>query len=494
MKAVEHRDRQQVHQPQDDADGAHGDDQVAPPLLGRLARDVSDHQRAADGLAGDAPGDDARDAEGLRADEARRADDRAAGRIGDTVADPDALRVAEAVHVGERAEVGDFDEHAGIVVLLPQMLPHGEGELAAFAADHHLHGRGAGGLEGGVDLIGPGEGDDAADPEHAVSALEPGLFGGRAGLHHENGQVARLEAVLARLRRSGQRELRRLVHPERRARRRHRLGPKRFELNRAVALRELVGELLPVGDGLALQPHHFVEGLHPRSSGRRVGRDDGHFGCARHGGDADAAVPHRLDGIGLLVDRGDDAQGLGAARAQHRHLQRLARLGADLLLQRAPTVDRLAVDGDDPVAVAQARRCGRRLRLDVADLRGQLLVGRSEDDEVEHHREHEIRGGPGESDQAFLPGRLFEEGAAAVLGRDLFVRVVSGELDVSAQRQRADAIFRVAPGEAEEARAEADGKADRLDTQLLADEQVAELVEEDHHGDDHREGDERERD
>ena len=146
-----------------------------------------------------------------------------------------------------------------------------------------------------------------------------------------------------------------------------------------------------------------------------------------------------LDGLDhrrLFVHGRDDAQRLGPAVAQNLQLQRLAGVCADLLLERTPAVDRLAVDGDDAVAVPQARLSGRRLRLDVSDLRRELLVRGREDDEVKRNREDQVGRRTGESDQAPLPRRLLEKGAPPVLRRDFLVRIVAGELDVSAQRQK----------------------------------------------------------
>jgi hypothetical protein len=118
-------------------------------------------------------------------------------------------------------------------------------------------------------------------------------------------------------------------------------------------------------------------------------------------------------------------------------------------------------------------------------------VGCGEDEEVEHHRENEVGGGPRERDEPFLPRRLLEEAAAAILGRDLLVGVVAGELDVAAERQKRDAVFGLAPGEAEEARPESDGEPDRLHADGLPHQQVTQLVEENHHADHQRERNQR---
>ena len=116
-------------------------------------------------------------------------------------------------------------------------------------------------------------------------------------------------------------------------------------------------------------------------------------------------------------------------------------------------------------------------------------MGRGIDGEVQHQREHEIGRGAGEGDGGLLARRLLEKAAAAVLGRQLLERVVSGELDVAAQRQERDAVFGLAPHEAGEPRAEPDGKAHRLDAEPLSDEQVPKLVEEDDHANQHGERD-----
>src|SRR5207248_8667411 len=115
----------------------------------------------------------------------------------------------------------------------------------------------------------------------------------------------------------------------------------------------------------------------------RVRGNHGRLRCARHRRDADAAMLDGLDRVGLFVDRGNDAQRLAGAVAIDLHGQRLAAVGADLLLERAPAFHRLAVDADDAVAGAQTGLRGGRLRLDVADLGGEVLVRRRVDDEVE---------------------------------------------------------------------------------------------------------------
>src|SRR6266851_4159934 len=87
--------------------------------------------------------------------------------------------------------------------------------------------------------------------------------------------------------------------------------------------------------------------------------------------------------------------------------------------------------------------------------------------------------------------RLLQKAAPAILGRDLLVRVVAGELDVAAERQKRDAVFGFAPGEAEEARPESDGEPDRLHADGLPHQQVTQLVEENHHADHQRERNQR---
>ena len=117
---------------------------------------------------------------------------------------------------------------------------------------------------------------------------------------------------------------------------------------------------------------------------------------------------------------------------------------------------------------------------------------RREDDEVKRNREDQVGRRTGESDQAPLPRRLLEERAPPVLRRDFLVRIVAGELDVSAQRQKRDPVLRLASLDREQFRPEADGEPHRLHAHPLADEQVAELVEEDHDADHQREGKQRE--
>src|SRR5207248_2762161 len=250
---------------------------------------------------------------------------------------------------------------------------------------------------------------------------------------------------------------------------------------------DLLLELLPARDRRSVELHHLVERVQTGARGRQIRRDYRYLRCARHRRNADAAVLDGLDRVGFLVDRRNDAQGLAGVIALHFHGQRLAGVGADLLLQSAPAFDWLAVDADDPVAGTQSRLRRRRLRLDVPHLRGEVLVRRREDDEVQGDREREVRRRPREGDHALLPGRLLEEAPPPILGRHLLVRVVSGELHVSAEREERDAIFGLSGGESEEPGPESDGKADGLDPDGLADQQVPQLVEEHDDADDQRE-------
>src|SRR5204862_6194099 len=140
------------------------------------------------------------------------------------------------------------------------------------------------------------------------------------------------------------------------------------------------------------------------------------------------------------------------------HRARLAEVGADLVLRPAAAFHRLAVDGEDAIAGAEPGLGGRRLWLDVPDAGGEVLVGRREDHEVEDDGEDEVRRRPGEGDQRLLPGRLLEKPTAAVLGGDLLVRVIAGELDVTAQRKERNPVFRLLALEPEQLGPEADGE------------------------------------
>src|SRR5205823_3240102 len=111
--------------------------------------------------------------------------------------------------------------------------------------------------------------------------------------------------------------------------------------------------------------------------------------------------------------------------------------------------------------------------------------------EIENEGEQEIGCRAGERDRRLLPRRLLEKPAPAILRRKLLEGIVARELDVSAQRQERDAVLRLAPLHAEEARTEADREPQRLHTKPLADEEMPELVEEDDDADEDRERDQR---
>jgi len=62
-----------------------------------------------------------------------------------------------------------------------------------------------------------------------------------------------------------------------------------------------------------------------------------------------------------------------------------------------------------------------------------------------------------------------------------FFRVLAGHLDVAAQRQRADAVFGVAPAEARDGRIEAELKLQNPDAHTLGGQEMSQFVDEDQH-------------
>src|SRR5256885_13525140 len=69
--------------------------------------------------------------------------------------------------------------------------------------------------------------------------------------------------------------------------------------------------------------------------------------------------------------------------------------------------------------------------------------------------------------------RLLQEAPALVFRRQLFERVVPGELHVAAKGQEAQPVLGLSPLEAPQAGPESDGEADRLDPEPRAPPEVA---------------------
>ena len=270
----------------------------------------------------------------------------------------------------------------------------------------------------------------------------------------------------------------RLVGPQARAGSGHLFASQDIDGNGAMQRRDALRELLVIRDWLAGQPDHSIEIAQSRTGSRATLLHDD-LGGERFGRDSD---PPSLDGLGEigLLDGSRDDDGLEGLRpALDGEARGLPRARPDHLLEGRETVDRLAVDGDDAVAVPEACVGGRRVGLHASDHREHLDVRQHVEEEQDGHREDEVCRWSGYRDGGLAMRRLLQEAPALVFRRQLFERVVPGELHVAAKGQEAQPVLGLSPLEAPQAGPESDGEADRLDPEPLAHQEVAELMDED---------------
>ena len=114
-----------------------------------------------------------------------------------------------------------------------------------------------------------------------------------------------------------------------------------------------------------------------------------------------------------------------------------------------------------------------------ADRRRQERIRRHEHGEVEEDREHEVHRRPGEHDEEAFVDRQRLEGPLAVLRmHDLGLRLLEHR-DVTAERQKPDAVFRLTPSEAQDLRSEPETEREHLHAKRFGEHEVPELVNED---------------
>ena len=170
------------------------------------------------------------------------------------------------------------------------------------------------------------------------------------------------------------------------------------------------------------------------------------------------AEPQPRAALVAVVDRRERERPLLPV-ADHRDLGRLgglaARLGRllgtgvarDLRRERLLVAAR-AVDRHQLVAALE-HPGGREPALDRADVRGRLVVAVGEQQPGDQHEgDDEVDHRPGEDHHDALPHRLAVVGPMGDLVRDLLVRVHPGDLHVAPERDRADAVGRLAPAPA----------------------------------------------
>src|SRR4051794_15317971 len=203
--------------------------------------------------------------------------------------------------------------------------------------------------------------------------------------------------------------------------------------------------------------------------------------------------------LGLLEVR-HGGQGHLAAVAVDRDAELVVGARADDPLHVGEARDRTAVDGEDEVAGLESGTLGGAADLNHVDARGEDLapvhVGDAGED---RDREQEIRDRARRDDQGSLENGLVVEADGAFgrahLGQARRIRHaravdVAGELDVAAERDRRELpAGAVAVGEADELGPETDREGVDADAAPAADEEMPELVDEDHDREDDEERD-----
>ena len=242
------------------------------------------------------------------------------------------------------------------------------------------------------------------------------------------------------------------------------------------ALRDCVLELIREGDRLAVHGKHGVV----REQARLLG------GAVRlHGAHVRVDVRHHADLAEL-----EAALSLDGRRHPSRRLEAVAQeLDLDLAIRALPDrqqrllprIDVAAGDGDDPIARPDVHFRRGRSRTDAADDRRLILVrallhALIQHDREEHERQQEVHHRSHDEDLEPLPLRLRQELVGAA-GGSFFGRLAR-HLDVAAERQRADAVLRVAAAEADDGWIEPELEFEDADFDALRGQEMSQLVHE----------------
>ena len=142
----------------------------------------------------------------------------------------------------------------------------------------------------------------------------------------------------------------------------------------------------------------------------------------------------------------------------------------------------------DAVAGQQARVRGGQVGQHRPDRRRQHRALAGEVNEVDEQRQQQVEHRPGDDDRVALPQRLRGQRARPIDGRDRLARILAQQAHVAAERDRRQPVLGLAPGEAEDARAEPEREAQHLDVEQLREHEVPELVHQDQHAQQHHDG------
>ena len=139
-------------------------------------------------------------------------------------------------------------------------------------------------------------------------------------------------------------------------------------------------------------------------------------------------------------------------------------------LQRVPARHRLPVDGDDAVALLQARLRGRALRDDGVDGGARALGDAAADDhhEEQEERDDQVHGDAGEHDLQAIAVAALPVGARLVGGVDLFEAAHPDDAHVAAERERLHAVLGLAALERPQPRSEPEEELGDLHARALA--------------------------
>src|SRR5262249_51230436 len=173
--------------------------------------------------------------------------------------------------------------------------------------------------------------------------------------------------------------------------------------------------------------------------------------------------------------------------AVNGQLNVFAEIGKDLFAQTGPGRIPLATQRDNAVAFAQPGLFSGRTWFDVADhdLLRVVNVGLKTDQDRgrrNQQRGGKVKYGAGEGHQETFPLGVREKFIDRAFALPLHqLQIFAAEFDVTAERDPADPVVRVAEFETQQARAEPHRKCFNRDSKQLADDEVTEFVEHYHH-------------
>ena len=201
--------------------------------------------------------------------------------------------------------------------------------------------------------------------------------------------------------------------------------------------------------------------------------------------DADIADAHLDFGTGGILCGNheffwNDGNGNRFATAMHRERNARPEAHANLLAEIVPALRRLAVHGGNGIVRLDARSCCRRILCDKAHdefVCRRFLHAHHVEHHQEHEREHDIDKRTGKSNSGARPHGLRHK-IALVGNLPLLERigVLARHGHVATERDSRNAVFRLAPLDADELLAEADAKRVHLDVIPLRDQEVAKLM------------------